>query len=413
MIAEVTGLSETTFSTEVKREKNILEYSRLHKVMELFHLPAEWAVWQVGLGSAALVGGVALIWLPLRGWPAAFSVAVILGLAIVGDAFLLWLLPRWRLSFGPWKSQLFVLAAPRAATALLLVGPAFWWGDGWALGLLAVGQLAGTAALIWGAFIEPFRLQLTHLTIQSDRMPAGSPPIRCLQISDLHLERLTRRESRLLELARQANPDFIVITGDYLNLSYVEDAQAQAEARRLLRQLSAPYGVYAILGSPTVDRADIAPALFEGLPIRLLRDERLSLEVGEKGRLTLLGLTCSHQIPIDAQRLERLVQAAPDDRPQILLYHSPDLMPQAAGCALDLYLCGHTHGGQVRLPLFGALLTSSHLGKRYEMGHYQEGRTHLYVSRGVGLEGLSAPRVRFLAPPEITLITLTPPDSKL
>jgi predicted MPP superfamily phosphohydrolase len=90
----------------------------------------------------------------------------------------------------------------------------------------------------------------------------------------------------------------------------------------------------------------------------------------------------------------------------VLLYHAPDLMPEAADYGLDLYLCGHTHGGQVRLPIFGAILTSSQYGKKYEMGLYESGRTHMYVSRGVGLEGLSAPRIRFLAPPEITLVTL-------
>jgi predicted MPP superfamily phosphohydrolase len=86
-------------------------------------------------------------------------------------------------------------------------------------------------------------------------------------------------------------------------------------------------------------------------------------------------------------------------------------MPQAVAHGLNLYLCGHTHGGQVRLPIYGALLTSSQLGKRYEMGHYREDDTHLYVSRGLGLEGLSAPRVRFLCPPEMTLVTLRPADA--
>jgi predicted MPP superfamily phosphohydrolase len=81
-------------------------------------------------------------------------------------------------------------------------------------------------------------------------------------------------------------------------------------------------------------------------------------------------------------------------------------MPQAIEHGIDLYLCGHTHGGQVRLPVIGAVLTSSRLGRRYVMGHYHEGRTHLYVSRGVGFEGLGAPRVRLFCPPEITLITL-------
>jgi predicted MPP superfamily phosphohydrolase len=76
------------------------------------------------------------------------------------------------------------------------------------------------------------------------------------------------------------------------------------------------------------------------------------------------------------------------------------------GCA-DLYLCGHTHGGQIRLPLFGAVITSSDFWKRYEMGRYEEGNTVLYISRGLGMEGKGAPRARFLAPPEIVLWTLS------
>ena len=92
----------------------------------------------------------------------------------------------------------------------------------------------------------------------------------------------------------------------------------------------------------------------------------------------------------------------------ILLYHTPDLMPyiadaRVAGTGVTLYLAGHTHGGQIRLPIYGALATSSRWGKRYEMGRYYEGETTLYVSRGLGMEGLGAPRARFLAPPEIIL----------
>jgi hypothetical protein len=74
---------------------------------------------------------------------------------------------------------------------------------------------------------------------------------------------------------------------------------------------------------------------------------------------------------------------------------------------VDLYFCGHTHGGQIRLPLLGALITSSELGKRYEMGRYKEKGTTLYVSRGLGMEGLGAPRARFLSPPEVILWNLS------
>jgi predicted MPP superfamily phosphohydrolase len=86
-------------------------------------------------------------------------------------------------------------------------------------------------------------------------------------------------------------------------------------------------------------------------------------------------------------------------------------MPQAAALGVDLYLAGHTHGGQWRLPLFGAILTSSKFWKRYEAGAYQEGSTHLYVSRGIGLEGFGTPRARFFCPPEVVLISLSGSDT--
>jgi hypothetical protein len=76
-------------------------------------------------------------------------------------------------------------------------------------------------------------------------------------------------------------------------------------------------------------------------------------------------------------------------------------MPEAAALGVDLYLAGHTHGGQWRLPGFGAILTSSRYWKRYEAGLYCQGKTHMYVSRGLGLEGFGAPRARFFCPPEV------------
>jgi hypothetical protein len=81
-------------------------------------------------------------------------------------------------------------------------------------------------------------------------------------------------------------------------------------------------------------------------------------------------------------------------------------MPVAPQYGINLYLCGHTHGGQVRLPFYGAVVTASTLGKRFEMGYYRLQDTHLYVSRGIGFEGMGAPRVRFLCPPEITLVSI-------
>ncbi len=106
---------------------------------------------------------------------------------------------------------------------------------------------------------------------------------------------------------------------------------------------------------------------------------------------------------LDGPRLQTLLGAGPRDTITLLLYHTPDLAPEAAAAGIDLQLSGHTHGGQVRLPLFGALYAASLYGKRYEVGRLSEGGLTLYVTRGVGLEGKGAPRVRFLCPPEIVL----------
>ncbi|MEJ2705392.1 MAG: hypothetical protein P8Z79_23375, partial [Sedimentisphaerales bacterium] len=75
---------------------------------------------------------------------------------------------------------------------------------------------------------------------------------------------------------------------------------------------------------------------------------------------------------------------------------------------VDLYLAGHTHGGQVALPFYGALVTLSEYGKEYESGKYQVGTTTLYVNRGIGMEGGPVPRVRFWARPEITVFEVMP-----
>jgi hypothetical protein len=313
-------------------------------------------------------------------------------------------LPHRRLSFGPVGPQLFALELPRLAVAAIAAPVAIWLGSAPILAGLVVINLGASLALIWGALVEPFRLGLSHLSLTGDPLPHDAPAVRLLHISDLHVERFGRREEELLQRVRAIAPDLIVLTGDYVNLSYVDDPVAHADARRVLAGLSAPAGVYAVLGSPPVDRNSVP--LFDGLPIRLLRDEVVTVDLGQGRRLALLGLDCSHDPEADAGRLAVVAVQAPPDALRVLLYHSPELAPVAPQFDIKLYLCGHTHGGQVRLPLYGAVITSSKLGKRFEMGHYQVEGTHVYVSRGVGMEGMSAPRVRFLAPPEITLFSL-------
>src|SRR4029079_9982343 len=112
-------------------------------------------------------------------------------------------------------------------------------------------------------------------------------------------------------------------------------------------------------------------------------------------------------IAVESERLlPQLLRAVPAGVFSIFLYHAPYLIADVSGHGVDLYCAGHTHGGQVALPVYGALVTFSKFGKRYEAGRYSVGSTTLYVNRGIGMVGGPAPRVRFCARPEVTVFTL-------
>jgi predicted MPP superfamily phosphohydrolase len=381
--------------------------SIFHRVLVAFAAPGRWPGWVVVLLAGLLAAGTAAVWL----WRGASPTDTLLVFLIVGSFFLadrdlLASLPRRRISYGPWQSQFFALALPRAAVVLALGLLLPWLGWRVAFYLNIAIQFVGTIALYRGAIVEPRDLSLTELTVAVDGLPPGAPPLRLLHVSDLHVERLGRREEQLLSLIDAARPDVILLTGDYVNLSFNVDPATHAQLRDLLGKLAAPYGVFAVLGCPSVDLPDVVAPLFEGLPIHLLRDEQHRL-IGPAGQaLTIIGLECRQGMTADGARLARLLATISTGEPRLLLYHTPELMPQAVEHGIELYLCGHTHGGQVRLPLIGPLLTSSRLGRRYVMGHYHEGRTHLYVSRGIGFEGLGAPRVRLFCRPEVALLEL-------
>jgi hypothetical protein len=161
-----------------------------------------------------------------------------------------------------------------------------------------------------------------------------------------------------------------------------------------------------VTGTPGVDTPEAVNAIFSGLDtIHLLTDEFVRLELPGGDRLTIVG------IPNRGGRDQRVfadlaAQIAPDEN-TLLLYHNPDLALLAAESGkIDLYLAGHTHGGQVRLPLLPPLFLPRFSG-RFVAGPYRVGQynTPLYVNRGIGTSLLP---VRMLCRPEITLIELTP-----
>lgn len=316
--------------------------------------------------------------------------ATILFLFFLGDWALLALLPRAGKSFGPSKPPTLLLALCRAPFALL---PFPWW---------ILVEAVGTALVLYSFWYEPHRLVVTHQRLQSPKL-GFKRPLRVLHLGDIHVERLTPRERDMLRLAQELEPDVILFSGDFLNLSYTQDALAHEHARSVLAEWSAPKGVYVVSGSPAVDPHDIVEKLVGDMENMIwLRDETATIE-HEGKQIEIVGLSCSHRPFIDGPNLTRVLNGATREQFRILLYHSPDLTPEASEAGIDLQLSGHTHGGQVRIPFYGALYASSLYGKRFEMGRKHVGDLTLYVTRGIGLEGGGAPRVRFNCPPEIIL----------
>ncbi len=359
-------------------------------------------------GTIGRIKPVTLIpaWIALAaiaGWPwrSLQLPAILLSVLFLAvDWAMLGLLPVKGRSWGPVTPSL--LALTLARTVCLWIG-ALLAPTTTGLALVAAVQALVSVAAIHATWIEPFSLTSTRIQYHPPRWKSA-PPLKVLHISDLHFEAVSPRENALLAKVAELQPDLILLTGDYLNLSSVYDPVAQKGARNVLAQLHASLGVYAITGSPVVDIVGVVPQIFSTLDIHWLNDQAAVIQHGDN-TIQLLGVRTAYDEDRDAAALKRLIQQSPGDCFTLLLYHTPDLMPVAAQAGVDLYLCGHTHGGQIRLPLYGALATSSRFGTRYEMGLYQEGSCALYVSRGLGMEGLGAPRARFLAPPEIILWT--------
>ncbi len=345
----------------------------LHRALALERIPL--SLFLGFLVLLAAIGG-------LRRWDA----ALLYLLAFLLDLLLLSLLPRLQISFGPAKPPALALACLR----LLVCWLPFW--------PLAVLQGLGTLLVLYGFFVEPRHVRLTQQKFPASSCTAHNS-LRLLHLSDLHIERLSRREETVLRLVGDLQPDVIVFTGDILNLSCIRDARAIEEARRFLTHLVAPLGVYFVTGSPAVDLPEHFPAILEGTGVTWLNNRCLTLEKSGQP-FTLIGVNCSHQPDDDEAILAEILTEKPPG-PRILLYHSPDLAPLAARYPIDLQLSGHTHGGQVRLPLIGALFTGSLYGRAFQAGRYSLNNLTLYISRGMGLEGAAAPRVRFLCPPEI------------
>ena len=263
---------------------------------------------------------------------------------------------------------------------------------------LKLGGLGLMAGAGYGTLVEPNRLSLERVTVRIPRLPTALEGIRIAVLSDFHLHPFTKLPHIQdgIRVANGLRPDMVVLLGDYVD-STVEAIHELAPA---LASLNARMGLFAILGNHDQWKgAQIVQSTLEKFGIHVLRNSGLSLSHGGSD-LFLAGLeSASYGFPNMNSAFNRRRQGVPT----ILLIHEPDFGDTAAADGrVSLQLSGHSHGGQVRLPLIGALELPI-WGKKYDHGLYQLGKMALYTNRGIGLVDIP---VRFNCPPEVTEITL-------
>jgi predicted MPP superfamily phosphohydrolase len=256
----------------------------------------------------------------------------------------------------------------------------------------------GFASLGYGRLIEPRRLSIERLDIALPHLTMELDGLRVVQLSDLHLEPYTTAadiEAAVLS-ANALQPDIIVLTGDFIT----GNNKAMGLCAEVLSKLVAPLGIYASLGNHDVwHGSSIVVKRLRNVGIQTLVNEGVTVQ--HRGQTLCLAGTDSAWA--GRPRLEAAFAKLPKDAPTLLLAHEPDFADTVAAFGRPvLQLAGHSHGGQVRVPVLGSLRTPS-WAKKYIMGHYEVGAMQLYVNRGIGCVGLP---MRFACPPEITQITL-------
>lgn len=255
----------------------------------------------------------------------------------------------------------------------------------------------------WSAVAEPV---VRRASVALPGYPAGTPPVRVALIADLHVQGPDMPPERLARIVAQVNaerPDLVLIAGDFVGTRTLATRHyAPAEIAAPLRGLRARLGVIAVLGNH--EYMEDAPAMRAALTaagIRVLANQAV-----QAGPLAVGGLDDQVSGHNRDNRTYQAMRALPGAR--VLLSHGPDpfaTLPPDIG----LMLAGHTHCGQIVLPLYGAHSTGSNYGSRYLCGYIEQNGSRLIVTAGIGASILP---LRLMAPPDFWIVTIEAPPRR-
>jgi len=273
----------------------------------------------------------------------------------------------------------------------------------------AVALTGGAVVATEGVLLEPNESKLVRVEIPLSRCPAAFDGMTIAQLSDIHYDKYFSVVPlrRALTMVNDLRPDLIVITGDFITIppfhDYFNNAKPAAAAIdpcvQLLLQLHAPLGTFAILGNHDVDSdPERITAALQAASIPVLRNASIPLE-RSSARIWLAGVD---DLGSGKPDMNATLKPVPKGEAIVLLSHEPDYADEVAKYPVDLQLSGHSHGGQVRLPVLGAPWLPDG-AKKYPWGLRKVGPLTLYTNAGLGT--IRVP-VRLNCPPEITLFTL-------
>ena len=262
-------------------------------------------------------------------------------------------------------------------------------------------RMLGAALRMTGLYSRGVRNALApvvrHARFEFENLPWGLDGFRILQLADLHIDGVDGLAEAVAERVEGLAADLWVMTGDYRFAIKGPHAAVYPRLQTILSRARASHGVVAILGNH--DEADMTMEL-ETLGVQVLVNE--ALEIAHRGeRLWVVGVDDPHFYGCDD--LDSALDGVPPDAFKILLAHSPEMFRQAAAAGIDLYLCGHTHAGQIRLPGIGAPRVNASCPRSYIHGYWKHGAMQGHTSAGVGCALLA---VRYNCPPEINVIEL-------
>lgn len=270
------------------------------------------------------------------------------------------------------------------------------------LGSVATVGLSALGGAGYAAFVEPHWLSLRRVDVPISGLPVSLNGLTIVQLSDLHRGPVVTqaRIARAVELALRQKTDLVVLTGDYVSES-ADYARSCAEA---LAPLATSNDAFACLGNHDHwTDADVVTSALTDVGITVLRNTAREVTDG-------LWVAAVDDVWERHADLGKALEAVPSDVLVVLLAHEPDYADEVIATAagrVSLQLSGHSHGGQVRLPVIGSP-ARPYLAQRYYLGQYQLGQMWLYVNSGVGL---IRPAVRLNCRPEVTVLTLRTADT--